>query len=377
MKKNVIALILSVVLASGSLGPVPAMAAETAEAAETTENVPEEKIEASEAAGADAEGGSAETEEKAVEEDPEETDASSADEADETGEEVPEDPQITETDDAAEEGAGRTDEIVAADATAEEADPEAVTEETAESGAEDVPTVQDENEISVQDDMETADKDIKEEDTAEEPSNAEIAVNSDVKDEASDLKVAEDAEKLKGGKWKEVTKTVHHEEKGHYETETVQTGTRTVVDEEGWDEPVYDTACVCNVCGYTCYDDDEIADHMVDEHDADGSWYTTEKQVGSKHHDAVTHEEPVYEEREHWVVDQDAWDEQVKTGTYQYIVNGKPVKNKLAAIGDETYYFDANGIAVTGWKDVNGSRMYFGSDRKMKTGLLSLSGKKY
>ena len=43
MKKNVIALILSVVLASGSLGPVPAMAAETAEAAETTENVQEEK----------------------------------------------------------------------------------------------------------------------------------------------------------------------------------------------------------------------------------------------------------------------------------------------------------------------------------------------
>ena len=62
--------------------------------------------------------------------------------------------------------------------------------------------VSDENEIPVQDDKETADKDIKEEDTAEEPSNAEIAVNDDVKDEASDLKVAEDAEKLKGGKWK-------------------------------------------------------------------------------------------------------------------------------------------------------------------------------
>lgn len=110
-----------------------------------------------------------------------------------------------------------------------------------------------------------------------------------------------------------VTEKIYHEEKGHYETETVQTGTKTVVDEEAWDEPVYDTACVCNVCGYTCYDDDEIADHMVDEHEADGSWYTTEKQVGSKHHDAVIHEEPVYEEREHWVVDQDAWTE---TRTY-------------------------------------------------------------
>ena len=86
-------------------------------------------------------------------------------------------------------------------------------------------------------------------------------------------------------------------------------------------------------------------------------------------------EETVYEKQ--WVVDKAAWDEQVKTGTYQYIVNGKPVKNKLVAIGNETYYFDANGIAVTGWKVVNGSRMYFGSDRKMKTGWLSLSGKKY
>ena len=319
MKKNVIALILSVVLASGSLGPVPAMAAETAETAETTENVQKEKEEASEAAGADAEGGSAETEEKAGEEDLEETDAASADEADETGEEVPEDPQIIETDDTAEDGADRTDEIVAADATAEEADPEAVTEETPESGTEDVPTVQN--------DKETADKDIKEEDTAEEPSNAEIAVNDNVKDEESDLKVAEDAEKLKGGKWKEVTKTVHHEEKGHYETETVQTGTRTVVDKEAWDEPVYEARLVCNVCGYVSDDTDEMIEHMADEHDADGSWYNDPVEVGSKHHDALTHEEPVYGERKYWVVDQEAWDEQVKTGTYQYIVNGKPVKN--------------------------------------------------
>ena len=110
-----------------------------------------------------------------------------------------------------------------------------------------------------------------------------------------------------------VTEEIYHEEKGHYETETVQTGTRTVVDEEAWDEPQYDDARICNVCGYTCYDDEEISDHMAFEHDADGSWYVTERQVGSKHHDAVTHEEPVYEEREYWVVDQDAWTE---TRTY-------------------------------------------------------------
>ena len=110
-----------------------------------------------------------------------------------------------------------------------------------------------------------------------------------------------------------VTEEIYHEEKGHYETETVQTGTKTVVDEEAWDEPVYKGICVCNVCGYTCYDDEEISDHMAFEHDFDGSWYNDSVQVGTEHHDAVTHEEPVYEEREHWVVDQDAWTE---TRTY-------------------------------------------------------------
>ena len=110
-----------------------------------------------------------------------------------------------------------------------------------------------------------------------------------------------------------VTEKIYHEEKGHYETETVQTGTRTVVDEEAWDEPIYEGRLVCNVCGYTSDDDWEMAEHMADEHDADGSWYNDPVQVGTKHHDAVTHEEPVYEEREHWVVDQDAWTE---TRTY-------------------------------------------------------------
>lgn len=110
-----------------------------------------------------------------------------------------------------------------------------------------------------------------------------------------------------------VTEKIYHEEKGHYETETVQTGTRTVVDEEAWDEPIYEARLVCNVCGYVSDDSWDMGEHMVDEHEADGSWYNDPVQVGTKHHDAVTHEEPVYEEREHWVVDQDAWTE---TRTY-------------------------------------------------------------
>lgn len=110
-----------------------------------------------------------------------------------------------------------------------------------------------------------------------------------------------------------VTEEIYHEEKGHYETETVQTGTRTVVDEEAWDEPVYEARLVCNVCGYVSDNTEEMSDHMAFEHDFDGSWYNDPVQVGTKHHDAVTHEEPIYEEREHWVVDQEAWTE---TRTY-------------------------------------------------------------
>ena len=205
-----------------------------------------------------------------------------------------------------------------------------------------------------------------------EPSEAESAANDDVKDASSDLKVAADAEKLKSGKWKEVIKTVHHKEEGHYETVVVK---KKVVDEPAWEEDIYENYLECSECGARFDNADAAIDHLEVAHDGEASYSNHEVYVDTIYHPEVSHEETVSEKK--WVVDKAAWDEQVKTGTYQYIVNGKPVKNKLAAIGNETYYFDANGIVVTGWKEVNGSRMYFGSDRKMKTGWLSVSGKKY
>ena len=113
----------------------------------------------------------------------------------------------------------------------------------------------------------------------------------------------------------EQTKTVHHDETGHYED--VQSGTRTVVDEEAWDEPVYETKAVCNACGYEADSTSEINDHLDTHYDpelgySDASYSTKRVQVDTIHHSAKTHEEPVYEQE--WVVDSEAWDEEVVTG---------------------------------------------------------------
>ena len=377
MKKNVVALLLSVVLASGSLGGAPAMAAETVEqqtgeAQEETEEAATESgtVQAEDAAGAVEQ---TDTEELgAVEETSEATDENDAVEAEDTWESA-----VTKAETAEE---SKVDDIEGAGAPNEN--------DTAEQEIiEESPAVETDNESSVSvEETETGDIGSGEEPQAEaeisgigatqdnaaivEPAKAGIATEGEVEDVSADLKVAADAEKLKGGKWQEVTKTVHHED-GHYVT--VQTGTKTVTDREAWDEPVYVTICRCTKCGATFTDVEDMCDHLDDAHDGDASYSVHEVEVDTIHHPAETHEEPIYGKQ--WV--DEPWDEQVKTGKYQYIVNGKPVKNKLAAIGNETYYFDADGIAATGWREVNGSRMYFGSDRKMKTGWLSLSGKKY
>ena len=114
--------------------------------------------------------------------------------------------------------------------------------------------------------------------------------------------------------WIEQVETIHHEEEGHYET--VQTGTETVIDEEAWDEPVYDYVQVCSVCGYSTDSDDDIIAHMVGHTDENGDLYgsysSKRVQVDTIHHPALSHEEPVYEQE--WRVDKKAWDEEVVTG---------------------------------------------------------------
>ena len=112
--------------------------------------------------------------------------------------------------------------------------------------------------------------------------------------------------------WVEETETVYHEETGHYKS--VKVGTKTVVDEEAWDEDVYVDIDVCSACGYETTSDSDIREHIADVHDFEASYGVVSEVVDTIHHPASTHEEDVYEDQ--WVVDSEAWSETVVTGYY-------------------------------------------------------------
>lgn len=118
--------------------------------------------------------------------------------------------------------------------------------------------------------------------------------------------------------WEAVTKTVHHEA----ETKTVhhdavtKTETVTVVDKEAWDEPIYETFYICNKCDFHTKDLGAMGDHIFDS--CGGGYHSGKIQVGTKHHDAITHQEertvvvkPAWDET---VIVKPAWDETVITG---------------------------------------------------------------
>ncbi len=134
--------------------------------------------------------------------------------------------------------------------------------------------------------------------------------------EASDRKEKTDQsipKKTTGGsqtahthEWKPVYKNVHHdavthtEDRGHYETVTVQ---------EAWDEPVYDSRNICNQCGADITGN--TGDHYIG-NDACENYSLRQVQTGTVHHDAVT--------EERWipdivtVTDKEARDEQIISG---------------------------------------------------------------
>lgn len=118
-----------------------------------------------------------------------------------------------------------------------------------------------------------------------------------------------------------VTKTVHHDavtKTVHHDAVT-RNETVTVVDKEAYDEPVYEYHQVCKVCGQDfgkgASASEEAGWHSIDT----GHSYTSKRvQVGTNHHDAVTHQEtktvvvtPAYDET---VVVKQAYDETVITG---------------------------------------------------------------
>lgn len=92
-----------------------------------------------------------------------------------------------------------------------------------------------------------------------------------------------------------ITKTVHHDAVTHQETKVVQAA---------YDEPVYETQYICNVCGYHTSNLGEMGDHIIDV--CGGRYHSDKVQTGTKHHEAVT--ETVT------VVDKAAYDETVTIG---------------------------------------------------------------
>lgn len=118
-----------------------------------------------------------------------------------------------------------------------------------------------------------------------------------------------------------ITKTVHHDAETkvvHHDAVTRQE-TYTVVDKEAYDEPVYETHVVCKVCGQDFGKGSEASLNAGDHSAITGhSYHSTKVQAGTKHHDAVTHQEtktvvvtPAYDET---VVVKQAYDETVTTG---------------------------------------------------------------
>lgn len=92
-----------------------------------------------------------------------------------------------------------------------------------------------------------------------------------------------------------------------------------MVDKEAYDEPVYETHVVCKVCGQDFGKGSEASLNAGDHSAITGhSYHSTKVQAGTKHHDAVTHQEtktvvvtPAYDET---VVVKQAYDETVTTG---------------------------------------------------------------
>ena len=94
-----------------------------------------------------------------------------------------------------------------------------------------------------------------------------------------------------------ITKTVHHD--AVTKTETV-----TVVDQAAYDEPIYESHQVCKVCNKDFGKGEnatvEVINHSVE---TGHSYHSTSVKVGTKHHDAITHQEtktivvtPAYDE---------------------------------------------------------------------------------
>ena len=106
--------------------------------------------------------------------------------------------------------------------------------------------------------------------------------------------------------------TIHHEEVGHYVHHEAQTHTEYIEHPEVSHEELH---YVCGLCGADMGDTQESVDEHIDYHTMRGeSIAYAQKNVKVVDQEAWTEEKTVVdkEARDEWVVDQEAWDEQVK-----------------------------------------------------------------
>ena len=82
-----------------------------------------------------------------------------------------------------------------------------------------------------------------------------------------------------------VTQKVHHDA-------VTKTETFTVVDQAAYDEPIYESHQVCKVCGKDFGKGENATVKAINHSVETGhSYHSTSVKVGTKHHDAITHQE--------------------------------------------------------------------------------------
>lgn len=121
--------------------------------------------------------------------------------------------------------------------------------------------------------------------------------------------------------WEAITKTVHYDAETkvvHHDAET-KVETVTIVDKPAWDEPVYEGHVVCVKCNRDFGGGENGVEKWAEHIGGCNGRYTIQNvQTGTKHHDAVTHQEqktvivkPAWDET---IIIKEAWDETVTTG---------------------------------------------------------------
>lgn len=95
-----------------------------------------------------------------------------------------------------------------------------------------------------------------------------------------------------------IKETIYHDAVGHNEKVWVE-------EQAAWEEPIYEYYAVCNKCGHVSTNTESAGLHSAS---CGGGYSVKEKQVGTKHHDAVGH----YEEQ--WIIDREAWTEEKTIG---------------------------------------------------------------